>query len=87
MEARIMEQVETCGICDGKGYFRCPICHGKGVIKQEMHPLSKNVFKAEGAPAECHSCQGIGKLLCNICGGSGKILIEKPSSTGFKNFT
>lgn len=81
-----MTQVETCGICDGKGYFRCPICHGKGVVKKETHALSQNVFRVDEEADACHSCQGTGKLLCNICGGSGKILIEKPNSTGFKNF-
>jgi RecJ-like exonuclease len=82
-----MAQVQTCGICDGKGYFRCPICHGKGVARKEVHTLSENVFRAEEEVGQCHSCEGTGKLLCKICGGSGKILIEKPSSTGFKNLS
>ena len=79
-----MTQVQTCGICDGKGYFRCPICHGKGVARREAHTPSQ-IFKEEQEAETCHSCQGVGRLLCNVCGGSGKILIDKPGATGFRS--
>lgn len=81
-----MTQVQTCGICDGKGYYRCPICHGKGSTRKETHSLSQSVFNADQETGVCHSCEGTGKILCKICGGAGKIMIEKPGSTGFKNF-
>lgn len=80
-----MAQAQTCGICDGKGYFRCPICHGKGLIKKDAHTHDQNESRVDEEAETCHSCQGIGKLLCNTCGGSGRILIEKPDSTSFKN--
>jgi hypothetical protein len=86
MEGTIMARVESCGVCSGKGYVRCPICNGKGKINKGTNTLNLNikVFAVGDEAVDCQSCQGIGRLLCKVCGGAGKILIEKPGSTDLR---
>ena len=81
-----MAQVETCDVCNGKGYVRCPICNGRGKANKETSGFGLNVFQVGGETVECPGCQAVGKLICSVCHGAGKIRTEKSDRGGFQIF-
>lgn len=58
---KIGTREETCGACNGAGWFRCNFCHGTG------HIGGPNGWQM------CSNCGGTGRERCTQCMGDGKI--------------
>jgi molecular chaperone DnaJ len=75
----ILEVIEDCDNCNGKGGFgesTCDNCHGSGTVTSEQH----TIFGSFLSKTTCKKCGGTGMIFertCTDCHGNGRVKTTK----------